>query len=249
MNTENREWSIQELARISGTTSRTLRHYHELGLVLPARLGANGMRYYDDAALAALLNVLALRSLGLSLERIKTIRAGEDDLVSALESRVRELGELQAQVQRQRRSVQLTIDQLTKGQTAMNADNFDGFDNSVYQEEVEARWGKDAYASSQRRWNALSKEQRNAHQQDHVDIALEYQRLAEAGIEPDAESAQAVAARHVAWLAVFTKPAQPYVVGLAEMYVADPRFAANYHGRAEYVRDALTVYADRELPR
>ena len=40
-----------------------------------------------------------------------------------------------------------------------------------------------------------------------------------------------------------------YVVGLAEMYVADPRFAANYGGEegATFVRDALHEYAARHL--
>ena len=27
------EWSIQEIARLAGTTSRTLRHYHAIGLL------------------------------------------------------------------------------------------------------------------------------------------------------------------------------------------------------------------------
>ena len=40
-----------------------------------------------------------------------------------------------------------------------------------------------------------------------------------------------------------------YVTGLGEMYVADPRFAANYGGAdgAAFVRDALKIYAETEL--
>jgi hypothetical protein len=43
--------------------------------------------------------------------------------------------------------------------------------------------------------------------------------------------------------------ARGYVVGLAEMYVADSRFAANYGGKAGagFVRDTLRVYAERNL--
>lgn len=38
-----------------------------------------------------------------------------------------------------------------------------------------------------------------------------------------------------------------YVVGLADMYVADPRFARNHGGAAgaEFVRDALRSYLAR----
>ncbi len=41
------------------------------------------------------------------------------------------------------------------------------------------------------------------------------------------------------------------MIGLGEMYVADPRFGANYGGDggtrgAEFVRDALRVYAEAQ---
>ncbi len=39
------EWSIQEIARAAGTTSRTLRYYGEAGLLAPARIGQNGYRF------------------------------------------------------------------------------------------------------------------------------------------------------------------------------------------------------------
>ena len=45
------------------------------------------------------------------------------------------------------------------------------------------------------------------------------------------------------------RPAKQYLVGLGEMYVADDRFGANYGGvaGASFVRDALAVYAERNL--
>ncbi|HEY1157011.1 MAG TPA: TipAS antibiotic-recognition domain-containing protein, partial [Arthrobacter sp.] len=40
-----------------------------------------------------------------------------------------------------------------------------------------------------------------------------------------------------------------YVLGLADMYVADPRFAANYGGEqgARFVQAALHAYVDSSL--
>lgn len=35
------DWSIQEVARLAGTTSRALRHYGELGLLEPSRIGSS----------------------------------------------------------------------------------------------------------------------------------------------------------------------------------------------------------------
>ncbi|HSU47497.1 MAG TPA: MerR family transcriptional regulator, partial [Arthrobacter sp.] len=62
-----RDWSIQDVARLAGTTSRTLRHYDDIGLLKPSRVGSNGYRYYDGAALLQLQRILLLRELGLGL--------------------------------------------------------------------------------------------------------------------------------------------------------------------------------------
>lgn len=45
------DWSIQEIARLTGTMSRTLRHYDAIGLLPPTSIAANGYRCYDEAAL------------------------------------------------------------------------------------------------------------------------------------------------------------------------------------------------------
>lgn len=63
-----------------------------------------------------------------------------------------------------------------------------------------------------------------------------------------------LARRHVEWLSGIpgtpghgAAPDRDYVLGLAEMYVTDQRFAANYGGLAgaTFVRDALRVYVER----
>jgi len=41
-------WSIAEVARMSKVTSRTLRHYDDVGLLRPAYVGSNGYRYYEQ---------------------------------------------------------------------------------------------------------------------------------------------------------------------------------------------------------
>ena len=87
------EWSIQDLAKASGTTSRTLRHYDEIGLLPPTRIGSNGYRYYDEAALLRLQRILLLRDLGLGLPMIGDVLRGQQDTVSALSIHLRFLEE------------------------------------------------------------------------------------------------------------------------------------------------------------
>jgi hypothetical protein len=89
------------------------------------------------------------------------------------------------------------------------------------------------------------------------DLGRAWMTAAGSGAAPDSTEAQDLAARHVDWLRSIpgTPAAEPggdikgYVSGLADMYVADPRFAANYGGEtgAAFVRDALRVYSDRNL--
>ncbi|PPF61937.1 hypothetical protein C5E11_13245 [Clavibacter michiganensis] len=38
------EWPIKEVARATGLTSRTLRHYEQIGLLHPLRVASNGYR-------------------------------------------------------------------------------------------------------------------------------------------------------------------------------------------------------------
>lgn len=246
------ERSIQDVARLAGTTSRTLRHYDSLGLVVPSRVADNGYRYYDERALVRLQRVLLLRQLGLGLPAIGEVLAGETDAVAALRAHLARLGDEADRIARQQRSVERTIDALEKGEEIMAETMFDGFDHTQHQAEVEERWGADAYAAGDRWWRAKSPEARAEWQAALSRLNAEWQDAAARGVDPEGEEAQQLARRHAEWLAGV--PATPrgddlaaYLRGLGEMYVADERFAANYGGPdgAAFVRDALRAYAAR----
>lgn len=63
-------WKVGELARRSGISVRTLHHWDEIGLLVPAERGAGGHRLYTGRDVARLERILALRSLGLALDEI-----------------------------------------------------------------------------------------------------------------------------------------------------------------------------------
>ncbi|HEV7208959.1 MAG TPA: MerR family transcriptional regulator, partial [Mycobacteriales bacterium] len=84
-------WSIVEVARMSGVTSRTLRHYDDIGLLPPARLGSNGYRYYEEEQLLRLQQILVLRELGLGLAEIVEVLDRQVDAVDALRSHYKRL--------------------------------------------------------------------------------------------------------------------------------------------------------------
>ncbi len=258
---EQKDWSIQEIARLAGTTSRTLRHYDDIGLLPPTRIAPNGYRHYDAPALVRLQRILLLRDLGLGLPQIAGILAKESAETSALQTHLALLREEQARLARQIASVESTIDALRGGEELMAENMFDGFDHTQYKEEVEDRWGKKAYADSDRWWRGMTDAERADWQQRVSDLGRDWIAAAESGIDPAFAEAQDVARRHVEWLtsvpgtpaAVSGGDVKGYVIGLGEMYVADPRFGANYATAsggtqgAEFVRDALRIYAEANL--
>ena len=82
------EWTVQQLAQRAGISGRALRHYHQIGLLTPDRIGANGYRYYGPTSVARLQRILLLRDAGLSLDEIATVLDSEHDQadeVAALE--------------------------------------------------------------------------------------------------------------------------------------------------------------------
>ena len=251
------EWSIQEVTRLAGTTSRTLRHYDETGLVPPSRVGANGYRYYDADALVRLQRVLLLRDLGLGIPAIAEVLRGQRDDVHALALHLSWLREEQGRLDRQIASVESTIRSLEGGETPMAEQMFDGFDHTRYRDEVEQRWGTDAYARSDAWWRGLSADEKTAFQQAGAALARDWGIASTSGEDPAGERGHDLARRQYEWLRGIPGtpgsdaggPTKEYFVGLADMYVADPRFAANYGGEpgATWVRDAMRAYADRVL--
>ncbi|NEC23153.1 MerR family transcriptional regulator [Streptomyces parvus] len=245
------EWSIQEIARRAGTTSRTLRHYGDLGLLAPSRIGSNGYRYYDQDALVRLQRILLLRELGLSLPAIKDVLEGQRDTAVALRAHLRLLEQEQARIGRQIASVRTTLHKTQEGMELMAAEVFDGFDHTAHEQEVTERWGREAYEEGDRWWRSLGEGEKKAFQDEHEAIARDWGRAREAGLAADGSEAQELARRHCAWLSSAKEPSRSYVIGLGEMYVADPRFGKNYDrygdGTAAFVRDALTVYARHRL--
>ena len=250
------DWSIQDIARLAGTTSRTLRHYGEVGLLEPSRVGGNGYRYYDADALVRLQRILMLRELGLGLPAIAEVLRGQRDDASALLRHLQWLRSEQQRIAQQAASVETTIRKLEGGEQLMAEEMLNGFDHTQYKREVEERWGKEAYAASDTWWRSQSAEQKAQWQADSAQLGKDWADAAAAAVDPASDAAQDLARRQFDWLAAIPGtpgfpegPTKEYFVGLGEMYVADDRFAANYGGGAgaAFVRDAMAVYADRNL--
>lgn len=87
---------IGEVAKLIGVSPKTIRYYHEIGLLAEPTRTESGYRLYTAQDPLRLQRIRRLRSLGLPLERIKEIlgepdREHEQVLRNALQSLVEEL--------------------------------------------------------------------------------------------------------------------------------------------------------------
>lgn len=250
------QWTIQQVAKSAGTTSRTLRHYDQIGLLTPSAIGENGYRLYDSSALVRLQRILALRDLGMGLPEIQRVldrHVTEPEALSELEAQlVNESNRLQRQIA----SIRRTLSALTKGESPMAENMFDGFEHEQFKDEVEERWGQDSWKTSNDWWTSLGEEGQKSYQVRLTDLINRWKEAFAKGEAADGEIAQALAHEQVEWLEETPGPhttgectLKTYVTNLGDMYVNDPRFAGNYGGAegATLVRDALAHYADKHL--
>ena len=139
----------------------------------------------------------------------------------------------------------------------MAEEMLNGFDHTQYKDEVEQLWGTQAYADSDRWWRTMTAEEKAAWKNTAAELGFDWIEAADRGIAPDGDEAQALAKRQADWVtgipgtpgAGTGAPVREYYLWLADTYVNDERFAANYGGveGATFVRDAMRVYADRNL--
>jgi len=250
-------WSVGQVARFAGVTVRTLHHYDGIGLLRPSGRSGSGHRRYDDADLDRLQQILFYRELGFPLEEVAALLDDPDadprshlrrqhELLSA---RITRLQEMAAAVERAMEAKKMGINLTPEEKFEV----FGDFDPDEYAEEVEQRWGgTDAYKESRRRTASYTKEDWQRIQREADEITRRFVALMEAGEEPESEAAMDVAEEHRRWIGRNHYDCTYEIhTCLAEMYVADERFARNIDqakpGLAAYEREAILANAVRHL--
>lgn len=81
-------FSIQEVVRRTGLTSRALRFYEARGLIAPLRAGS-GRRFYGAAELERIHQIVTLKRAGLTLEAIgRVLGRGPHDLAAMIDAQL-----------------------------------------------------------------------------------------------------------------------------------------------------------------
>ena len=244
-------WPISDVARMAGVSSRTLRHYEERGLLRPAHTGTNGYRYYGMPELLRLQRILLLRRLGLGLEAITGILAGQTDEVEALEMHHQWLLRESLRLQDMAATVRSTLQALVEGGPMEAKNMFRGFEENPYEEEARERWGSAAVDSGKAALAALSRDQRQQLAVEARDLNRELAACLLAGLDPADPRVQELVARHYRWVSASWTPDKDGYLGLGAMYVQDPRFTAFYDsetpGVAAFLAKAMETWAGANL--
>ncbi|MFD3540364.1 MerR family transcriptional regulator [Streptomyces sp. NPDC058662] len=249
-------YSVGQVAGFAGVTVRTLHHYDEIGLLSPSSRSHAGHRRYDEADLDRLQRILFYRELGFPLEEVAVLL---DDPRSDPGEHLRRqhalLSERIARLQQMAKAVEHAMEAKKMGINLTPEERFEVFgdhDPEQYAEEAEQRWGDtDAYAQSQARTAAYTKEDWRRVQDEAADWSARYAALMEAGEPADGERAMDLAEEHRLHIHTrFYDCSYEMHTCLGEMYVADERFKAHYDavrpGLAEHLRDAILANAVRK---
>ncbi|GGY85997.1 MerR family transcriptional regulator [Streptomyces nitrosporeus] len=250
-------WSIADVARMSGVTSRTLRHYDEIGLLPPAWTGSNGHRYYEEAGLLRLQQILLMRELGLGLREIQAVLDSQVDQLAALREHHRRLLTERDRLETLARTVGRTIAELEEGRgdSGMAKINrpenlFEGFEPGSHEEEARERW-PEQWEQSRRAVAGMTAEDMERWQREATAQMIRMAELMAAGTPVADPAVQAEVDAHYQGVCLFWTPCAAAYRGLGRTYVDDPGFRTNFDriadGLAAYQCDAMAVYADARL--
>ncbi len=251
------EYTIQQLAKLSGTTRRTLRYYGQIGLLTPARTTPAGYRIYGPAQVDRLQQILFYRELGFELSAIRSILDSPGfQLQAALQSHLVELEARRERLDALILTVRKTLDAQQGGITMSDPEKFKCFKSRIIEEnearygaEVRAKYGGDALDEANARLMGASRQEYSRWTALGETIQTRLEELVRAGAEPAGEEGRALARLHRQWC-TFTWPGteDPKAhASLAVLYTEDPRFTAYYDkdlpGCAAFLRAAVEACA------
>lgn len=248
-------YTVHKLATIAGISVRTLHYYDQVGLLKPSRIKNNGYRYYEESDLLKLQQILFFKELDFPLGEIREILSSPAfDMREALREQ-RKLIELKKnRLSKLVKTIDETIKKINKEIRMDDKDlygNFSKEEMEKYTEEARLRWGDTtAFKQSEERIKKMGKDGLRKVLEASGKLTVEIAEAMKAEFRPESKEVQKLIARHYEGLRAFYEPNLEIYRGLANMYVADERFKANYEnvskGLAQFMHDAMIHFADTQ---
>jgi DNA-binding transcriptional MerR regulator len=248
-------YTVGQVAAMAGVSVRTLHHYDRIGLLRPATRSDGGYRRYQAADLERLHRILSYRELGLALEDIASLLddAAIDPVAHLgrqerlLRDRIGRLEQMLAAVNEMKEAYEVGIDLTPEERFEL----FGDFDPAAHAAEARERWGgTPAFEQSRARTARYTKDDWRRLGAETAEVEQGLVAAMAAGEPAAGGRAMDLAEAHRELIDRWFYHCGPDMHrGLADMYVADPRFTAHYEklapGLAQYVHDAIHANADR----
>lgn len=129
-------YTVNEVAKLSGVTIKTLYHYHKIGLLMPESIAENGYRYYGDKELNRLQQILFYRELEFSLEDVKNALDNESDRLNCLRKQYLLLKVKEQRLTQILRTLEKTIQHEEKGVPMSKEKMFNGLNKKEWEEAI-----------------------------------------------------------------------------------------------------------------
>ncbi len=242
--------TIKQISQLAHVTPRTLRYYDQIGLLLPDEVGDNGYRYYSDASLLKLQQILFYRELDIPLEQIREIMGRENyDLQEALEDHKDQLRKRIDRLQKLISTVDQTLKYI-KGEEEMNKkvlfDAFNDEEQEKMEKEAMQMYDPETVKESNRKWKNYTMAEKQKIGEEGNAVYLGFVDAMSKG--PDSQEAQACVQRWRDHMNYFWTPNPDQLIGLTDLYNDDPRFKKNFdkiHPElAAFVREAVRIYVE-----
>lgn len=223
-------YTVKQVARLAGVSVRTLHYYDEIGLLKPSSVGQNGYRYYADAELFRLQQILFYRELEVELLQIKALLDDPAfDQVAALQAHREALHAKRDRLDTLIHTLDATLTHLTGGMTMSKKRIFDGFSAETearHQREAAEQFGAATVQASYKLWNSYSEAKKTQIKEEGGAI---YAALAaQLSQAPDSPAVQALLAQWHAHLRHFYEPSLEVLRGLGNAYHEHPEFNATF---------------------
>jgi DNA-binding transcriptional MerR regulator len=246
-------YTVKELAKLSGVTTRTLHYYDEINLLNPAYHGENGYRYYEKEQLLRLQQIMFYRELDLPLAIIQEILSNSSfNLISALTSHKQNLSNQAERLQELMNTIDQTIKHI-KGEKQMSDEQlFNGFDEEKqrqYEEEIKEKYGEKLLNESKKRTKNWNKD-------DYATVQKQYNYIHNNLVKAmdyghDSSEVQSIIQKHFEVINQFYTPTKEIYKGLGQMYIEHPDFRKLYDSHhpelANFMAKAMDYYADKNL--
>ena len=245
-------YTVKQLSRLAGVTSRTLHYYDEIGLLKPKEILANGYRLYDEQSVFDLQQILLFRNMDIPLAKVKRLISQKDydqkgSLIAHREALVNKIHQCEQIIE----TIDSTIDFLNGEKQMKTAQFFTGLSEeqtNQFEKEAMKKYDPETVKSSNQKWKNYSKEVQKRIIDEGNTIYTDLFNAMPDGFSSD--KVQKIIQRWRDHLNYFWTPELDQLLGLADLYNEDPRFKSNFDklspDLSEFMRNAVRVYVEKE---